>query len=185
MIPAASVDLVVSLLPNEVTAGLTQKSWNNSREMHWQARWDEFLSSPFTGVGFATAWEDTIGVDDETGAVETGSSYLAMLSMTGYVGGVACLLLALSLAMRLLACWPILTERQRLEIGSSASFWLVHLGAEGYIYAVASLLGLTFWLWLGCLNDELHAVTALRDTRKFCGLTSAPRWTANPGRVIL
>jgi O-antigen ligase len=180
--PAQMFGLIASVLPNDFTAGLANKNWNNSREMHWQARWDEFLSSPFTGVGFATAWEDTIGVDDETGAVETGSSYLAMLSMTGCIGGGAFLLMAGSFAQRLVAARRRLTERQRLEACGLAGFWAVHLGAEGYIFAVGSLLALTFWLWLGCLNDDLCAASRPRLRP---GNTSAPPKARSLARVAL
>lgn len=152
--PMAALDLVLTAMPREFTSGLARKSFEHSREKHWEARWEEFYSSPWTGVGFMSAWEDTVGVDSDTGAVETGSSYLAALSMTGMVGAGALLLLVLSLAWGMLRHWNETAEIQRVEICSMAGFWLVHLGAEGYIFAVGSLLNLTFWLWLGTLNDH-------------------------------
>lgn len=155
IMPTTSLGFVVGSLPTALTEGLANKSWNNSREQHWNARWDEFLSSPATGIGFVSAWEDTVGVDDETGSVETGSSYIAILSMTGYIGAAAWLTLIASIIYQVFKRWRRLSDRVRLGICGFASFWLVHLGAEGYIYAVGSLVGVTFWLWLGCLNDQL------------------------------
>jgi O-antigen ligase len=153
--PNGAIGLVTQVLPGSITGGLANKSWNHSREQHWNARWEEFVSSPLTGVGFAAAWEDSVGVDEETGTVETGSSYISILSMTGCIGAAAWLVLVASIAAQVVRRWRDLTGRDRLAVCGMASFWLVHLGAEGYIYAVGSLIGVTFWLWLGCLNDSL------------------------------
>lgn len=153
--PNYVLSLATQVLPGSLTEGLANKSWNNSREQHWNARWEEFLSSPMTGVGFATAWEGSVGVDEEMGTVETGSSYISILSMTGCVGAAAWLIMLASFARSTVTRWRGLSNRDRLSICGMASFWLVHLGAEGYIYAVGSLIGVAFWLWLGCLNDQL------------------------------
>jgi O-antigen ligase len=153
--PNHVIGLATRVLPGSLTKGIANKSWNHSREQHWNARWEEFASSPLTGVGFAAAWEDSVGVDEETGTVETGSSYISILSMTGCVGAAAWLVLVASFAIQVVHRWRDLPSRDRLAACGMASFWLVHLGAEGYIYAVGSLVGVTFWLWLGCLNDSL------------------------------
>lgn len=154
--PTTSLNALATVMPGEFTKGLAKKSWNNSREYHWYARWDEFLSSPVTGIGFAAAWEGTPGFDEETGAVETGSSYISVLSMTGVVGVATFLLLVGSLGWRFLSSWSRLSEQRRVEHGAMAGFWLVHLGAQGYIYAVSSMMGLLLWLWVGCLDNELR-----------------------------
>ncbi len=156
--PDTSLTLVAQFLPNSMTEGLANKSWNNSREMHWNARWEEFLSSPIAGVGFASAWDGAAGVDEETGSVEPGSSYIAILSMTGCIGVAASVAFALSFIYRVLRSWHKIASSNRLCIGGLAAFWFVHLGAEGYVYAVGSLLSVTLWLWLGCLNDDLCAL---------------------------
>ena len=163
--PRASLDLVLTALPSEFTSGLARKRFEHSREQHWEARWEEFYSSQWTGVGFMSAWEDTVGVDSDTGAVETGSSYLAILSMTGIVGAGAMLLLACSMVWGLYRHWHSTAEVHRVEICSMAGFWLVHLGAEGYIFAVGSLMNLIFWLWLGCLNDHFKLCRHKARTR--------------------
>jgi hypothetical protein len=173
--PSTVLGLLGQILPGELTTGLAAKSWNHSRELHWEARWNEFTSSPLTGVGFVSAWEGTVGVDGESGAVETGSSYLAILSMTGYLGAIACALLSASLAMRLAFCWRKLADVIRLEFCGLAGFWAVHLGAEGYIYAVGSILALTFWLWMGCLNDFLNEAEVARQRSVPIAFAAAPR----------
>lgn len=160
--PDVSWRIAARFLPEEFTSGLATKSWENTRENHWQARWDEFMSSPFNGVGFTSAWEGTVGVDEESGAVETGSSYLAVLSMTGCIGAAAFAALVMAMGGRVLARRREFGERQLIEIASIAGFWAVHLGAEGYIFAVGSLLGVVFWLWFGNLNDLLLRPTMWR-----------------------
>jgi O-antigen ligase len=175
IMPTASINCALEFLPGSLTEGLVNKSWNNSRELHWNARWDEFLSSRATGVGFASAWEDTVGVDEETGGVETGSSYLSILSMTGCLGACAWLALAATLAYRVLRSWQRIGNRERLAICGMASFWAVHLGAEGYVYAVGSLMGAAFWLWLGSLNDLLCDSAAPSRTSRTAWPPAAPK----------
>jgi hypothetical protein len=152
--PDAALILVDGVAPDSLVAGLTRKSWEHTREAHWEARWEEFLFSPLTGVGFASGWDGTAGYNEESGAIETGSSYLSILSMTGLVGAAAFFLLISKPTIGTLRNWRLLGERTQLEIAGVAGFWAVHLGAEGYVYGVGSLLGLTFWLWLGWLGDQ-------------------------------
>jgi len=155
--PLASLEMINWVLPQDATSGLINKGFNHSRELHWEARLDEFYASPIYGVGFAYAWSGTVGIDDETGTVETGSSYIAILSMTGLFGAAAFLSLAASLVFRVMRNWRKLSELQQVECCSVGAFWAVHLGAEGYVYAVGSLMGMVFWLWIGQLNDTLIA----------------------------
>jgi O-antigen ligase len=159
-VPDAALDLVAGAAPDSLVAGLTRKSWEHTREAHWEARWEEFRYSPLTGVGFACGWDGTAGYNDETGAIETGSSYLSILSMTGLAGAAAFLLVISKPAIDTVRNWRALGERAQLEVAGLAGFWAVHLGAEGYVYGVGSLLGLTFWLWLGWLGDQIRIAPA-------------------------
>lgn len=150
-----------TIVPNSLISGLIRKEFNHSREGHWEARWDEFRSSPWLGIGFSTSEEGSVGFNEESGAVETGSSYLAILSMTGIAGVSAFLFLVISLMSKTIAVWRYLSGQQQMEICGFACFWFVHLGAEGYIYAVGSLFCLAFWLWVGHLNDKLDELKKL------------------------
>ena len=68
---------------------------SNTREALWEDRLSEFSNSPIVGVGFASVDplsqinNTTYDQDSQTGVVEPGSSYLAILSMTGIIGGLA------------------------------------------------------------------------------------------------
>lgn len=166
-------------LPGGLTSGLARKSLVHSRELHWEARWDEFLDSPWTGVGFSYGWLDTIGVS-ESGSVETGSSYLAILSMTGLFGVAGCVCLPIVAGVRYLRNKRGMPTRIRTEIASFAGFWFVHLGAEGYVYAVGSLMGLLFWLWVGRLFDLLDVSEANARV-----VPSTPQRTQRPAERLL
>jgi O-antigen ligase len=180
--PNVWLGLVIERLPAELTSGLARKATINTRELHWQARWDEFLSRPSLGVGFNSAWEDSVGYDSESGAVESGSSYISLLSMTGYIGTTAFALLCLQLAVRVRAHWPNLCEEKQTRICGLAGFWAMHLGAEGYIYGIGSLLGMAFWLWMGHVHDQLQTIQsrAAGQTALNTSAISPMAWAMNP-----
>jgi hypothetical protein len=85
--------------------------------------------------------------------------------MTGVVGAAAFLQVVSKPAIGAVRHWRLLGEQIQLELVGLAGFWTVHLGAEGYIYGVGSLLGLAFWLWLGWLADVVQAAAATRGVR--------------------
>ena len=73
------------------TGVLRKKSLSDTRTWLWEARLREFEESPVAGVGFArTHYGRT---SDEGDYIEPGSSYLAILSMTGLAGGMGWLVL--------------------------------------------------------------------------------------------
>ena len=73
--------------PNQEGPVLTEvlrvKSFSNTRAWLWEARIAEFRESPAIGIGFLRT---IYGRESELGEIEPGSSYLAILSMTGLVG---------------------------------------------------------------------------------------------------
>jgi O-antigen ligase len=128
---------------------LTGKAGVNSREILWQNRWAEVDASPLVGVGIGV---DTFGIvksEYGTVVVEPGSSYLAVLSMTGVLGSVSTLLLIFSAIIKFLGKWDTIPEDIRTEVFAVGAFWAVHAVAEGWIFAVGSILCLFFWLWIG------------------------------------
>ena len=92
-----------------------------------------------------------------------------VLSMTGCCGVAAWIAFAAGLVNRLRVSWHGLTDEKRLSICAMAGFWAVHLGAEGYIYAVGSAMGMMFWLWLGHVSDDLYATGQLPRTAQRAG----------------
>lgn len=116
-----------------------------SRNDKWSNRLDEFESSPILGIGVGTV--DVKHVEDYSidGVIEPGSSWLAMLSMTGILGTTYFLIITIPMIIRLY-------RKAKKEPGLSVlTFSLIcalfiHMIPEGYIFAGGSPLCFTFWL---------------------------------------
>lgn len=122
-----------------------------SRESRWTHRMDEFSEYPIFGYGFCAIDTHCYGeYMPSTGIVEPGSSWLAILSMTGLVGMACFLALLLPTIIRLYR--KVNREADRwalLHLGILAVF-LVHFIAEGYVYAAGGALCFLFWFFFGC-----------------------------------
>ncbi|WP_455621148.1 O-antigen ligase family protein [Parabacteroides sp.] len=132
----------------------------NSREEHWKQRWNEFQSNPFWGIGFASVNMDTAEGSNfsQEGKVETGSSWLSILSMTGLFGFAAFFSLFLITLKRAWQMWydtPLLSS----FLIAVLCFWTLHMMAEGYVYAGGNSLAFCVWLTLGVI----YGVTNNRD----------------------
>ena len=125
----------------------------SSRENLWDARIAEFQSSPVLGVGF-TAVDDavkggTMPYDVNTGMVESGSSWLIILSMTGLIGSIFLLPLFVS---SFFLVWRDPCSFSALISGVLVLFY-VHMIAEGYIFYAGSTLTFIMWLTVGVAHD--------------------------------
>ena len=122
----------------------------SSRDEHWQKRIKEFKSSPFFGVGFATVSVEESGstFNKADGKVETGSSWLNILSMTGIFGFICFISLWINNFFLLIRLY-----RYNIYYSSYLSalliFWCLHMIAEGYIFAAGGFLFFCVWLLLG------------------------------------
>ena len=125
----------------------------DSRMDLWVTRLEEFQSSPILGVGFcASSLNESSIVDLSSGRVETGTSWLIILSMLGVIG--ACITL------------PILfrafkySRRRSDEMGALLCgvlvLFFVHMFAEGYIFAGGSFLAFMLWLTVGVGTDSKY-----------------------------
>lgn len=143
-----------------VASGILQKNEANqelgqfgSRQEKWTARWAEFKDHPLVGVGFAA--QDPNGddvYDEKTGTVEPGSSWLAILSMTGLIG----LVIFLSIVIPPLKYLRThRTPYNALMLGLLV-FLFLHMIAEGYIFAGGSPLCFIAWLIIGCAFDQKY-----------------------------
>ncbi|MEQ9408097.1 MAG: O-antigen ligase family protein [Fuerstiella sp.] len=127
---------------------IASKGTNDTRGELWAARLHEFASSPVIGVGFQQ--QTVFRRDADENSLEPGSSYLAILSMTGIVGGIGFLLLMAPLGAGLLRRASTIPSEYRDLLRGWAAFFSLHLVVEGYIYASGSLLCFLFWLTIGC-----------------------------------
>ena len=125
----------------------------DAREHKIKYRIEEFKSSPIIGVGFSTV-DPTLGdaYNSKNGTIEPGSSWFAILSMTGIVG----LLLCLGIFFQaILTQWRERTYNSILLLGLFA-FFAVSFASEGYIFAAGSPLCFIFWLLLGNCIDRRY-----------------------------
>jgi O-Antigen ligase len=134
-------------------AQLQQKGMENTRAELWDMRWAEFESSPIAGLGIGVESSGGSRTGYGTTVIEPGSSYLAVLSMTGITGALGLLGLFLTLLVRVRKKWTIISSTDRTEIAAAGIFWAVHAVAEGWIFAGGSILCLFFWLWVGRLSS--------------------------------
>lgn len=144
------------------TSTLQQKALNNSRDRLWAARLQEFKDNPIAGVGIGVGyvgeWVGAVQTESGDINVEPGSSYLAILSMTGLLGVLGFVLVMVRL-IRL--CRPLkvkIRNADNIELFAVLVFFAIHMTAEGYIFAVGNSLCLFFWLSLGRLQDLFLAI---------------------------
>lgn len=135
-------------------AELAKKGTNDTRGHLWAARIHEYSSSPVVGVGFQQ--QKIYREDTDEKFLEPGSSYLAVLSMTGTLGAAGFLATIAALWTSLFSpSSAVPTELKDLLRGWTA-FFAVHFFIEGYVFACGSLLCFLFWLTAGCAISLHH-----------------------------
>ncbi|WP_418992001.1 O-antigen ligase family protein [Alistipes sp.] len=135
-------------------SSIAEGSILSSREIHWQTRIREFTSSPLLGIGFAsvsTGLDEGSTMDIESGQVETGSSWLSLLSMTGILGFMAFLLIFLNSFISLFRMGRI-NIRFASYLSALMIFWAFHMMAEGYIHGAGGFLFFNLWLLIGSIS---------------------------------
>lgn len=142
-----------------------------SREEKWENRIEEFKSSPLLGIGFASISLDSSDAANydirkytndtfaQRGVIEPGSSYLAVLSMTGIVGFV---LLWLSVLKKTFVVYKIQHPLCILCI-STLSCMLVYFFSEGVILSAGNYFCFFFWLLMG-------VITGIEKNKRYANL---------------
>ncbi|MCF0199092.1 MAG: hypothetical protein HUK02_07180 [Bacteroidaceae bacterium] len=119
----------------------------NSREEQMMGRWEEFVSSPLWGIGFASvASKHAVGAD---GQIEPGISHLTVLSMTGIIGFLAYLSI-LVYAVKGVRNKP--HPRAQVLMALFIVFF-VHMWFEGYIFGAGAYSCFLFWLTISQCFD--------------------------------
>ena len=119
----------------------------DSRTQKIDARIYEFTESPIYGVGFCAI--DPDGKDEYnvlTGSIEPGSSWLAVLSMSGMIGFLYFLIIIGK------AIYQANKKKDNLLI-SILAFFSIHMLVEGYVFSAGNALSFLFWLSIGCCLD--------------------------------
>lgn len=152
---------VSSPLWNSALNGLKQKQLGNieaggmtsSRDSKWNNRIFEFSENPITGIGFCACDQQFIDdYDENTGTIEAGSSWLAVLSMTGLLGFIPFMFLMYRSAKNILF---YKTKDSPLLIGLLSTL-VIHMFAESYIVAGGSQLCFIAWMIIGCSYDNKY-----------------------------
>lgn len=122
-----------------------------SRDNKWEARIDEFKSSPIFGIGFSAVDLQNKGDYMETeGIVETGTSWGGMLSMIGLMGFIPFLLLYAH------SVWLLLIDEKCPYfsglLAAVLCWFSVHMIVEGYVLAGGSFLCFILWLTIGAAS---------------------------------
>lgn len=124
----------------------------DSRSVYWKQRIVEWESSPIWGIGFSTvdAEAEYSTVNKQSGTVETGSSWLCILSMTGILG-FSCVIIifigAIRKGLQVINSSPATGS----FLLSYLVFFIFHMMAEGYIFAGGSFMSAQIWLLLGTI----------------------------------
>lgn len=119
-----------------------------TRAKLWETRLIEFKSSPIIGVGFAAVDTNiSIKFDKTKGSVEPGSSWLAVLSMTGLLGFIPFLWLTLRYIGYVFRDKS--NRKNSAFLGGILFLLIVHMMAEGYVLSAGSGLFFYFWLAMG------------------------------------
>jgi O-antigen ligase len=161
LLPLVLVLLVTFPLWKGALSGLQEKQQKNvemmggtsgSRDEKWSNRLEEFNQSPIWGMGFSAC--DPQNDEDymrSTGTIEPGSSWLAVLSMTGLIGFIPFVIMACKAGCKV---WKYRKVNQRapLYIGLIA-FLFTHMLVEGYILAGGSVFCFVSWLIIASCYD--------------------------------
>lgn len=122
----------------------------DSRTVKVESRIDEFYNSPVYGVGFCAINPD--GKDDFnhlTGTIEPGSSWLAVLSMSGIVGFIFFLII-------MIQSYRNVFRNQNYKLLGLLSFFTIHMLVEGYIFSAGNVITFILWITIGCCLDLKH-----------------------------
>lgn len=158
LIPIAIIGMWYVANYTDMLSGLQSKLYHrdsssifSSREDKITYRIEEFISSPLIGIGFSTiSLEGGDEVNRINGTIEPGSSWLALLSMTGILGALLFLLIFYK-------CYRVqMSNKSQLSILllGLLSFFAISMLSEGYIFAAGSPLCFILWLVIGNSIDS-------------------------------
>lgn len=143
-------DAAVGVISKQETRSRSGGAFD-SRTVKFDNRVKEFTSNPITGIGFASVDSNhRTDYDASSGIIEPGSSWLAVLSMTGLVGFSFFVYFILS---ALINCFkPV---RKDLLLSTLLVFFLVHMLIEGYVFAGGNPVTFILWLIIARCTDLL------------------------------
>lgn len=163
--------LALAPIADRVTAGVINKQKGrieendgdlNSRSGKFDARLNEFASSPIWGIGFASVDGMYDVYNPINGQIEPGTSHLAVLSMTGLMGFVA----YCGVLLHAYRCVRRQNSQRALFLEACFLAFFVHMWFEGYVFGAGGILCFLFWLVISQCIDSRYA--AKGSGRAFC-----------------
>lgn len=119
----------------------------SSRDALIEHRITEFENNTVNGIGFVAINPVYEEYDLQTGTIETGSSWLSVLSMTGILGTIPMLIIVFKSVRNLYKksreCYVSCLHCSILVV------FMIHMIVEGYIFSAGNFLCFLFWLTLG------------------------------------
>ena len=125
-----------------------------SRTEKWSNRIDEFQSSPIWGIGFCTVSRQSGDVNTTSGTIEPGSSWFAILSMTGIIG----IAFVLTFFVNAYKAIKKSANQRAVLLMAMLIFISIHMFGEGYIFAGGNPVAVIAWLIVGCSNDLKYEI---------------------------
>ncbi len=134
-----------------------------TRREIWFDRVLEFSTSPIYGVGFGSV-DTRISKNYETegGKIEPGSSWLAVLSMTGLIGFIPIIILIYTNVKFLIKENDSTT--QSAYMGALLITIILHMFAEGYIFSSGSGMAYYFWLLIGNIDIKKNTIITNKNS---------------------
>jgi len=138
-------DSLLSAILNKNEASSSNNDVFYSRRALWDSRINEFWQSPIFGIGFNTVdLSSSHGLHEESGTIESGSSWLFILSSLGIVGFLIYFwIIFVSFIKNLLF---VTLRRCDVIYLSILAFFILNMSFEGYVFATSNVL--TYYLFL-------------------------------------
>jgi hypothetical protein len=150
------------ILGGETVAWHVDKGLSDTRSHLWDLRLRDYSSSPIFGVGVGVASEilhaptledmaSGMAFFDQNGRLvfEPGSSWLAILSMTGLFGSLAFFLLLSCVVRSCFLFWKQAGRQIYALQMATLIFFTLHFIEGGFVLSFGNPHTLYFWLWVG------------------------------------
>lgn len=125
-----------------------------SRSELWSYRYQEFVKSPVFGIGFATA--EYGAIDTESGRIEPGTSWGALLAQIGVFGTLPFIFLFFGYSKKLYQGIEEDEQHTAIFLLALIVFFFIHMIFEGYILASGSFLFFYVWLLMGRVKNKIE-----------------------------
>lgn len=140
---------------------IVDEDGETSRTKLWNARLEEFKSSPLWGIGFGVTG---LGDKATSGRAETGSGWLTVLSQTGIIG----FTLVILIIKRAILPLKIIRNSPKIALYTSLlTFLCLHTIFEAYMFQSGWYLCFVLWLIVSILDDyKKYRIKIWRSKRR-------------------